>query len=144
MKIKAFEQFRSDANAEENGKIADITPGIWMKVRRIRSKPVMDARRKIYGPHERAMNGKDLPDPIEVMCTIRLMSEAVVTDWGGTDMVDDETGDPVPFTVENAAKVFGDPETGKDLRSLVLGFANDPEFYAPEDVAADMGNSKTS
>lgn len=140
MKIKAFDNFKSDEKLESEGKWADIAPGVQMKIRRLRSKPVSDARKKIYGPHERAMNGKDLPEKIETMCTIRLLSEAVVVDWRGDEMKDEATGQPIPFTVENAAAVFGDEETGKDVRALVINFANDAEFYAPGDVAADVGN----
>lgn len=140
LKIKAFAGMRSDEALEAEGKFAEVAPGVEFKIRRIRSKPVMDARRKIYGPHERAMAGKDLPEKIETMCTIRLLSEAVVVDWRGEEMKDDETGEPVPFTTENAAALFSDPETGKDLRSVVLNLANDGDFYAPEDTQADTGN----
>jgi hypothetical protein len=144
MKIKAFNNFRSDAKIEEEGKWADIAPGVQFKIRRLRSKLVMDARRRIYGPHERAMNGKDLPDATETMCTIALLSQSVIADWRGEAMIDDDTGQPVPFSVENCAAVVGHPETGKDLRGIVITFANDSEFYAPEDTAADLGNSPVS
>lgn len=140
MKIKAFANLKSDEQIENEGKWADMAPGVQFKIRRLRSKVVQDARRKIYGPHERSMNGKDLPDAIETMLTVRLLSESVVADWRGDAMVDDETNQPVPFNAENAAVLFKDPETGKDLRALALGFANDAEFYAPEDTDADKGN----
>lgn len=145
MKIAAFGNLKSDEKLENEGKWADVAPGVQFKIRRLRSKLVQDARRKIYGPHERAMNGKDLPDKIETMCTVKLLSEAVVADWRGDAMVDDDNltdgrPTPIPFSVETAAKLFDDPETGKDLRALTLNFANDSEFYAPEDQATDKGN----
>lgn len=140
IKIKAFANLKSDEQLENEGKWADMAPGVRFKIRRLRSKHVQDARRKIYGPHERSMNGKDLPDKIETMLTIRLLSEAIIADWEGEAMVDDATGQPVPFNAENAAAVFSDDETGKDLRALALNFANDAEFYSPEDTSDDKGN----
>lgn len=140
MKIAAFKNMRSDADAEENGKWVDVAPGIQWKMRRLRSKTVSAARRKIYGPQERAMNGKELPDAIETMCTIRLLSEAVVTDWRGEEMKDEETGQPIPFSKETCATLLSDAETGKDLRALVISLSNDSEIFSVEDAEADAGN----
>lgn len=143
IKIKAFKTFAADAASEEEGKWAPIVEGVEFKIRRLRSKAVQEAQRKIYGPHERAMRGKDLPDAIETMCTIRLLSEAVIVDWRGDEMKD-EKGKPVPFSPETCAELLSDPETGRDLRATVLSFTADSEFYAPEDQAADLGNSSAT
>lgn len=140
MKIKAFSNLRSDEAAEENGKWGEVAPGVEFLIRRIRSKTVMAARRKIYGPYERSMAGKELPDAIETQCTVKLLSQAVVADWRGENMVDDTTGLPVPFSVETAAALFSDKDTGKDLRSVVLGLANDGDFFAPGDTEEAVGN----
>jgi len=143
VKIKAFNEFRSDDDLEENGKWTTIAEGVEFKIRRLRSKIVAKARDKIYGPFERAMGPrkKDLPDHIERECTIKLIAEAVVADWRGPGMVDD-TGKPIPHTVENAVAIFSDPETGKDLRATVIQLSMDGEFFAPdgEDTKADEGN----
>jgi hypothetical protein len=84
---------------------------------------------------------KELPDAIENQCTIKLLSEAVVADWRGPGMVDDEDK-PIPFSVENAVAVFSDPDTGKDLRATVIALSMDGDFFAPdsEDAVADAGN----
>lgn len=144
MKIKAFAEFRHDEDAEENGKWTTIAEGVEFKIRRLRSKAVSKARDRIYGPFERAMGPrkKDLPDPVEIECTTRLLAEAVVADWRGPGMVDD-SGQPIPFSVETAREIFSDPETGKDLRATVINLSMDGEFFSPEseDAQADEKNS---
>jgi len=154
IKIKALEVFRSDDKLESEGKWADVTGDIQFRVRRMRSKPVMDAREKIYGPYERVARGKqNLPDAIELSCTIRLLSEAIVVDWRQRNPSNneewlpyllDDSGDKIEFTPENAATLFRDPDTGKDLRGLVIGLSTDGEFFAPEEIEADSGNSAAS
>lgn len=144
IKVKALKDFRHDEDAEENGKWTTLADGVEFKIRRLRSKVVNKAREKIYGPHERAMGPrkKELPAQLEEMCTIRLLSEAVVVDWRGPGMVDDENK-PIPFSVENCAEVLSDPDTGKDLRVTIINLSMDGEFFSPddEDVKADAGNS---
>lgn len=143
MKIKALKVFRTDEDAEENGKWATIAEGVEFKLRRLRSKAVNKARERIYGPYERAMGArkKELPEAIEVQCTINLLAEAVVVDWRGDGMVDDD-GNSIPFSVDVAKEIFGDPETGKDLRATVIGLSMDDGLFSPEDedVKADAGN----
>jgi hypothetical protein len=149
IKVKAFSSFRSDEKKEEEGVWQTIADGVDWKLRRMRSKPVLDARKRIYGPFERAQRGsdKDLPDAVELQCTVNLLSQAVVVDWRGPGMVDDK-GEPIPFTPENCAEILRDPDTGKDLRSLVISLSTDAEVFAPEtapeDLQADAGNSVTS
>lgn len=144
MKIKALEVYKHDEEAEENGKWAPIAEGVEFKIRRLRSKIVQTARDRIYGPFERAMGPKtkELPEAIEKQCTIKLLSTALVTDWRGDGMVDDD-GNPIPFTAENAAAIFSDEETGKDLRGAVINLSTDGDFFAPESETAkiDEGNS---
>jgi hypothetical protein len=143
VKIKALQDFRSDEQAEEEGKWATIAEGVEWKIRRLRSKAVTKARDKIYGPYERAMGPrkKDLPDAVELQCTIKLISEAVVVDWRGPGMVDDD-GKAIPFTVDNCVAVLEDPETGKDLRATVINLAMDGDFFSPDspEVKVDEKN----
>lgn len=147
MKIKALKSFASDSTAEDEGKWAPITEGIEFKIRRLRSKPVQEAQRRIYGPFERASRGKELPDAIETQCTIHLISQAIVVDWRGPGMVEEilkgkETVEvPVEFSVEKCAQLISDPEIGRDLRASVLSFATDSDFYAPVEQELDLGNS---
>lgn len=148
IKIKAIkENYTADLDAEENGKWAPIADGIEFRIRRLRSKRVSDARDKIYGPFERALGPrkKDLPEEIEISCTVKLLSQHVIADWRGKNMVDDN-GAPVPFSAENAAEILRDPETGKDLRATIITLAQDGEFFAPdsEETKIDEGNSQNT
>lgn len=143
MKIKALQEFRSDEKLEEDGKWTTIAEGVEFKIRRLRSKFVAKAREKIYGPYERAMGQrkKDLPEAIELECTVKLVSTAIVADWRGPGMVDDD-GAPIPFNEDTAKAVFSDPDTGKDLRVTVINLSMDGDFFSPEneDVKLDAGN----
>jgi hypothetical protein len=143
MKIKALSDFRADEDAEENGKWTTIAEGVEFKIRRLRSKAVSKARDKIYGPFERAMGPrkKDLPESVEQECTIKLLATAVVVDWRGDGMVDD-SGAPIPFSVDNATEILSDPDTGKDLRATLIALSMDGDFFAPdsEEAKADAKN----
>lgn len=143
VKIKALQVFRTDEDAEENGKWVPIADGVEFKIRRLRSKTVNKARERIYGPHERAMGArrKELPEAIELLCTVSLLAESVIVDWRGEGMVDDD-GNAVPFSVDTAKELLSDPETGKDLRSTVIQLSTDGELFSPDspDVKADEGN----
>lgn len=147
MKIKALKEYRSDESLEENGKWTTIADGVEWKIRRMRSKTVSAARDRIYGPYERALGPrrKELPEAVELQCTINLLAEAVIVDWRGPGMVDDNDA-PIPFTVDNVKAVLTDEETGKDLRATVIGLAMDGEFFSPEsdDTKADEGNSSNA
>lgn len=143
MKIKAFSDFRKDEEAEENGKWAVITDGVEFKIRRMRSKAVVKARERIYGPYERAMGArkKDLPEQVENQCTVNLLSEAVLVDWRGEGMVDDD-GKTIPFSPDAAKKLLSDDEYGQDLRAAVINLSLDGDFFSPEaeETKVDAGN----
>lgn len=145
LKVKAFSSFRADEEKEEKGVWQTIADGVEFRIRRMRSKPVLDARKRIYGPFERAQrnSNQDLPDAVELQCTVNLLSQAVIVDWRGPGMVDDN-GEPIPFTPENCHEILMDKETGKDLRTMVISLSSDAELFAPEDLADDAGNSATS
>lgn len=141
MKIAALQSFKSYEELEEEGVWCMIAPGVEWKIRRMRSKPVERAKDRLYGPHEKAMRGKDLPDALEIDLTKRLLSQAVVVDWRGEGMVDDK-GVPIPFSSDNCFEILSDPDTGKDLRGTVISFAMDGSVFTPEsdDNKAAAGN----
>ena len=147
MKIKAFADYKSDEKLEDEGVWSPMADGVDFKIRRLRSKIVEKARERIYGPHERALGPrkKSLPDGLETQLTIQLLAQAVIVDWKGPGMVDDD-GKAIPFTVENCAEVISDADTGKDIRAAVLQYGMDGEHYAPtsKEAVIDEGNSQTS
>lgn len=131
MKIAALSGFVSHEEIEEEGVWCPIAPGVEFKIRRMRSKTVERAKDRLYGPHEKAMRGKDLPDALEVELTKRLLSQAVIVDWKGEGMVDDNK-QPIPFSADNCFEVLSDPETSKDLRGTVISFAMDGNVFVPD------------
>lgn len=141
MKIAALQSFVSHEDIEEAGVWCPIAPGVEFKIRRMRSKAVERAKERLYGPHEKAMRGKDLPDALEIDLTKRLLSQAVIVDWRGEGMVDDNK-QPIPFNAENCYAVLSDPETSKDLRGTVIAFAMDGNVFVPDSDAnqAAAGN----
>lgn len=141
MKIAALEGFKSFEQLEEEGVWCTIAQGVEWKIRRMRSKAVERAKDRIYGPHERAMRGKDLPDQLETELTKRLLSQAVVVDWRGPGMVDD-SGVAIPFSSDACFEILSDPDTGKDLRGTIIAFAMDASVFTPEtdEVKGDEGN----
>lgn len=131
MKIAALQSFVSHEDIEEEGVWCPIAADVEFKIRRMRSKTVERAKERIYGPTEKAMRGKDIPDALEVEFTKRLMSQAIVVDWRGAGMVDD-AGNAIPFTADNCYAVLSDEATSKDLRGLIIQFAMDGNIFVPE------------
>lgn len=141
VKIKGLQSFRSFEQIEDEGVWFPMGPGIEFRIRRMRSKIVERAKDRIYGPHERAMRGKDLPDELELELTKRLLSQAVVVDWRGEGMVDDQD-QPFPFSADNCYALLSDPEIGKDLRGAVISASMDGSIFVPDEGAE--GNSVPS
>jgi hypothetical protein len=135
MKIKALDAFTSHEEIEESGVWTTIAPGVEWKIRRMRSKAVERAKDRLYGPHELAMNGKKIPDALEIELTKKLMSQALVVDWRGEGMVDD-SGNPIPFTAANAFEILSDKDTGKDLRSTIISLSMNGELFVPDSEVA--------
>ena len=141
VKIKGLASFRSFEQLEEEGVWFPMGPDIQFKIRRMRSKAVDRARDRIYGPHERAMRGKELPDELELELTKRLLSQAVVVDWKGKGMVDDHD-QPYPFSPDNCYDLLSDPDLGKDLRGTIIAASMDAEIFRPDE--GTEGNSGPS
>jgi hypothetical protein len=144
MKIKAFNSHKSFPELEEAGIWAPVAEDVEFKIRRMRSESVSKARDRIYGPTERVMGSKKIPDKLETELTCRLMSEALIVDWRGKGMVDDH-GVAIPFTKETCFEVLSDNDYGRDLRAMVIGVAMDGDQFVPTspDVVVDEGNSST-
>lgn len=140
MQIKALQVFKHDDRKETDGVWCPIAPGVEWRIRRMRSKPVEEAKERLYGPYERVMN-KNLPEALETDLTCKLLSQAVVVDWRGEGMVND-SGEPVPFSVELAEALLKDKDTGKDLRATIISLAMDSEQFRPDsqDVKDDAKN----
>jgi len=141
MKIAGLQSYKSFEQIEEEGVWVPMAQDIEWRIRRMRSKPVERAKDRIYGPHEKAMRGKDLPDELETELTKRLLSQAVVIDWRGEGMVSD-SGETVPFSPEMAYELLNDPETGKDLRAAVISYAMDGDLFVPDEGVE--GNSENT
>lgn len=142
MKIKALQVHTSHPAIEEAGVWVPVADGVEFRVRRMRSESVSKARDRIYGPAERTMGNKKIPDKLETELTCRLLSQAVIVDWRGAGMVDD-SGNPVKFTPENCEAILHDPDYGRDIRALVINAAMDGDQFVPdsEETKADEGNS---
>lgn len=145
MKIKALQAHKSYPEIEEAGVWVPVADGIEFKVRRMRSESVSKARDRIYGPTERTMGSKKIPDKLETELTCRLLSQAVIVNWRGAGMVDDN-GQPVPFSPDNCETILHDEEYGRDIRALVINAAMDGDQFVPtsEEVKADEGNSSAT
>ena len=141
MKIKALSDYKSFDALEEEGIWFPMAADVEFKIRRMRSKAVERARERIYGPVERVMRGKDIPDEMDLKLTKKLLSEAVISDWRGKGMVDDE-GAAIPFSTSTCYQILDDPETGRDIRSTVITASMDGTNYRPdsEDSKEDEKN----
>lgn len=73
-------------------------------------------------PYRRQIDAGTLPDDVAEKLFLEVYAESVVLGWEG---VTDENGEPLPFTKENAVKLFSDlPDLFRDVQNQAASIAN--------------------
>ena len=132
-------RFKTDAALEENGQAVDFGDGIEVTVRRISSKVVQEAKRRLDKPYANLFKTNpnyELPADIQDKQITKLMAEAIVVDWKG---VVDENDQELECTVENKMKIFSDRDL-VDFRNNVLLASHSATTFSPAEVEEAVKN----
>lgn len=102
-----YDLFAVNNNEAEDGKWFQMGREIWLKIRRFKSKKSVKVRTALEAPYARVnRRGTQLPEDVQEEITAHHLAEGIVADWKG---IYDKSGQPVPYTKENAFAFISDP-----------------------------------
>lgn len=136
---KFSERYATDTKIEEDGQWVDFGEGVKVKVRRLNSKFSRDVRRKLEKPYTAMYKGRDMPDSLQEELMIKQLAQGIVVDWEGVE--DPDTDKPLPFSSDNAMKVF---VAYKDFRDDIVTASMERATFQREEQKAAEGNSKSA
>lgn len=132
-----YARYKTDKKAETEGVwFRGFADGIEICGRSVRSKAVREEQQRLNRLHRQAFVGNGNMYPPDINEEINANVAAVAaTNWKN---ITDEDGAELPFTRDNALKLFGDlPE----IRDLFLSLINQDESYRASAFKATVGNS---
>lgn len=129
--------YATSKTAEQDG-VVQTYGDFWIKIARAggSNKKYAKTMERKTEKYRRAIELNKLPDEKFLELFIEIYAEAVVLDWGGEGMVD-ENGAPIPCTREKVIEVF---TQYPDLFSAVSKDAQRLELFQQQDSEADSGN----
>ncbi len=115
--------FRTDKALEKEGIILDYGD---FKIKVARAGGANAAFQKALTskirPYKRQIDAGTIPDDVAEKLFLDVYAESVVLGWEG---VTDEHGKPLPFSKENAVKLFSDlPDLFRDVQSQAASISN--------------------
>jgi hypothetical protein len=129
-----------DSGRAEEGAWVDNIPdmeGLRLKVRGSNNKDWRKLQQKLIQaiPRKRRMSGQLEPEDSDDITTKCLLNTSLL-DWDG---LDDDDGNPLPYSRETANKLMTDPDYRR-FRESVSWAANWVAEQSKEDVEEDAGN----
>lgn len=117
MKIKTnlHRQYQISADLEEQGFWYPATDEISIRIRRLSSKPSLDARKEAEKPYTSQLRANKAPEEVLEEIANKQLAYGVISDWKG---VTDDEGNEVPYSGDTAYAILSDPEMkefGADL-----------------------------
>jgi hypothetical protein len=107
---------KTDLNKEENGTWIEFALGIRLKIARARNPRYQERLRELTDPHRKDIreDKADLKQMAKILKKVR--AETILLDW---ENIEDESGQPIPYSSEKALEFFNDNEL-KDFYSFVV------------------------
>lgn len=136
MTMSIYDLFETNATLEAEGFIFDVTPTISFTLARagganLRFQKVLESKTR---SHRKEIDENRFPLDQANQLMIEAVAETVVMGWKG---ITDKKGKKIPFTPENAVKLFTElPDLFNDVREAAAARAN----YSAQEVKADAGN----
>jgi len=114
--MSLYKQFKTDPSVERDGVILDYGDGVKIRIARaggVNNKAFLRAIEAFARKHRRQIQLDTLPEDVSRQILREVVATTVVLGWEG---VTDEAGNSLPFTKENAIKLFEDlPDLFSDL-----------------------------
>lgn len=127
---------RADLDKETNGMWVPYQMGIELKIARLGNAKYQEALRKAVEDRKVLLGVKELTDEQRQAVQKDVAAETILLDWRG---VEDDDGDPLPYSAATAKAWFHDPELWR-LYSFVLMQSLEEENFRKEILAAAAKN----
>lgn len=124
-------RYSTDSTLETEGVWVDFGDGIQVKVTRENTDEAQKYRQKILHKYR---THRKIPDEVLTDLATKVLAHVLVKDWKG---ITDEKGKDLPYTPENAYKIFSE---FKDFREDVSTASQEREFFKQEEIAAQAKN----
>ena len=118
-----YSVFRTDKTLEKEGIVLDYGD-FKIKVARAggSNAAFQKALTSKIRPYKRQIDAGTIPDDVAEKLFLDVYAESVVLGWEG---VTDENGNPLPFSKENAVKLFSDlPDLFRDVQNQAAAISN--------------------
>lgn len=134
--MSLYKQFKTNPSVEQDGVILDYGDGVKIRIARAggANKAFLRAVEAFARKHRRQIQLDTLPEDTSREILREIVATTVVLGWEG---VEDEAGNPMPFTKENAIKLFTDLP---DLFSDLYAQAQNAALFREEIREADAKN----
>lgn len=118
-----YSVFRTDKTLEKEGIVLDYGD---FKIKVARAGGANAAFQKALAakvrPYKRQLDAGTIPDDVAEKLFLDVYAESVVLGWEG---VTDENGKPLPYSKENAVKLFSDlPDLFRDVQNQAAAISN--------------------
>lgn len=118
-----YSVFRTDKSLEKEGIVLDYGD---FKIKIARAGGANAAFQKALAakvrPYKRQLDAGTIPDDVAEKLFLDVYAESVVLGWEG---VTDENGKPLPYSKENAVKLFSDlPDLFRDVQNQAASISN--------------------
>lgn len=133
-KKSIFEKFKTDETMEETGVWANFGDGIRIKIRRLKSKKSLDARRELDKPIANEIRRGTLSAEEQKDLAIKQVAYGVIADWEGVTNVD---GEDIVYTAKNAYELL---KALPELADLIIGISVEADNYREQVVADAVKN----
>ena len=139
-----YRKFQQDSRLEQNGIELNLGEVGRFTIARAggSNQNFAKAFKRLTQPYRRAIASGSLDDKTSQEILIAAHVEATILGWEG---VTDESGNPLPFSKENAKKLFTDlPELFEEIRRASEDAANFRAFVMEESAGNSEPSSPTS
>lgn len=140
--MKALSQFRESKELQDKGsplKIGNDQDTI-IYVRRANHKweeVIIDCKRFLFGVY---YNESSLTVEQKYEAIALAISEYLVAGW--ENMINDETGKKIPYSISTAKSIFCNPEMYLSLNLFIISHANNYENYLYKKLEEDIESAK--
>ena len=134
--MRLRQEFATDEKLETEGVWHELGDGARVKVARLGNPAWQKEYNRLPQPIRNAAQNGRLKGPLAETFDKRnaaVLAKTILVGWDG---MEDEHGQPLPYSVEAAEEALRDL---KDFRALIVGFANGEAYFRAE-ATAEAGN----
>lgn len=127
-------EIKSDMEKVEKGKWFDYALGIKLLIANIHNSKYRKMRTRLLRPHQRRLKSMSGDETLEILKPA--IAKHLLIGWRN---IEDEKGNEIPYSSENALEFFNDPSLA-DLFTFVIDAAGENTSFAIEQQEEEVKN----